>query len=98
MISPMCRRLSRGTRRPSKILRRSRRGSRYSSVSMRENLRPVDRRAADPWRGFRFWLRALGCALVISGVLGGAPAVAQEGELRPRKAFVLEGGLAVPVG
>jgi len=65
---------------------------------MRENLRPVDRRAADPWRGFRFWLRALGCALVISGVLGGAPAVAQEGELRPRKAFVLEGGLAVPVG
>src|SRR5262249_22921415 len=98
MISPMCRRLSRGTRKPSKILRRSRRGSRYSSVSMRENLRRVDRHAAHRLRSLYAGFRLLGCALLLSLLRGGARAVAEEDQLRPRKAVVLEGGLAVPVG
>jgi hypothetical protein len=65
---------------------------------MRENLPPVDRRAAAE----RWTLRArcwpLRWALLLAAVLGAARARAAEDDGRSRKTLTLEGGLAVPVG
>jgi hypothetical protein len=65
---------------------------------MRENLIPVDRHAAARRSALPVLGRALPWICCLSMLLGSGRARADDDEWRPRMTFLLEGGLAVPVG